>query len=123
MLDISFSDLPNQTWVSFSSSVTNLAPHLAQRGILSARLRQQLEELDKPFFYDLSNLDQGAKIAIQLDSDLLIINVDKDRVYSESTFVFLLWMFFVYIISMNRIYRETSYFIVLKDILFDNLIP
>ncbi len=65
-----------------------------QRGILSKRLRQALEELDKPFLYDLSNLDKGAKIAIQLNDDLLIINVDKDRIYSESAFVFLLWMIF-----------------------------
>ena len=64
------------------------------RGILSFRLRQALEELNKPFFYDLSNLDQGAKIAIQLNQDLLIINVNKDRLYSESAFVFLLWMIF-----------------------------
>ena len=49
-----------------------------ERGILSRRLRQALNELNKPFFYDLSNLDQGAKIAIQLNQDLLIINVNKD---------------------------------------------
>ena len=65
-----------------------------ERGILSRRLRQQLEELKKPYIYDLRNLDQGAKIAIQLNQDLLIINVDKDRLYSESAFVFLLWMIF-----------------------------
>ena len=65
-----------------------------ERGILTRRLRQALEELNKPFFYDLSNLDQGAKIAIQLNQDLLFINVDKDRLYSESAFVFLLWMIF-----------------------------
>jgi len=65
-----------------------------ERGILSRRLRQQLEELKKPYIYDLSNLDQGAKIVIQLNQDLLIINVDKDRLYNESAFVFLLWMIF-----------------------------
>ena len=64
------------------------------RGILSARLKQALQNLDKPFIYNLSNLDKGATIAIQLDNDLLIINVDKDRLYSESAFVFLLWMIF-----------------------------
>ena len=64
------------------------------RGILSNRLRQALEELKKPFFYDLSNLNQGAKIAIQLNNDLLIINVHKDRLYSGAAFVFLLWMMF-----------------------------
>ena len=70
------------------------------RGILSFRLRQALEGLKKPFFYDLSNLDQGAKIAIQLDQDLLIINVNKDRLYSESAFVFLLWMIFASLVLL-----------------------
>ena len=64
------------------------------RGILSNRLQQSLEGLKKPFFYDVSNLNEGAKIAIQLDKNLLIINVHKDRLYSGSAFVFLLWMFF-----------------------------
>ena len=81
---------------------TNLNPlsFRAQRGILPKRLQQALEELNKPFFYDLSNLNQGVKIAIQLDNDLLIINVHKDRLYSGSAFVFLLWMFFVSIIFL-----------------------
>ncbi len=75
---------------------TNLNPlsFRAQRGILPQRLQQALEELNKPFFYDISNLDQGVKIAIQLNQDLLLLNVDKDRLYSGSAFVFLLWMFF-----------------------------
>ena len=75
---------------------TNLNPlsFKSQRGILSKRLKQSLKNLNKPNIYDVSNLDKGAKIAIQLDNDLLIITVDKDRLYSESAFVFLLWMFF-----------------------------
>tara|TARA_B100000700_G_scaffold327986_1_gene444273 strand:+ start:210 stop:1505 length:1296 start_codon:yes stop_codon:yes gene_type:complete len=75
---------------------TNLNPlsFRAQRGILPKRLQQALEELNKPFFYDISNLDQGVKIAIQLNQDLLLLNVNKDRLYSGSAFVFLLWMFF-----------------------------
>ena len=81
---------------------TNLNPlsFRPARGILSFRLRQALEELDKPFFYDLNNLDQGAKIAIQLNQDLLIINVNKDRLYSESAFVFLLWMMFASLVLL-----------------------
>ena len=81
---------------------TNLNPlsFRPARGILSFRLRQALEELNKPFFYDLSNLDQGAKIAIQLDQDLLIINVNKDRLYNESAFVFLLWMIFASLVLL-----------------------
>ena len=71
-----------------------------QRGILSRRLQQSLEELERPFFYDLSNLEKGAAIAIQLNNDLLIISVHKDRLYNESAFVFLLWMFFASLILL-----------------------
>jgi len=75
-----------------------------QRGILSKRLRQALEELNIPFLYDLSNLDKGAIIALQLNNDLLIVTVNKDRLYSESAFVFLLWMFFASLILLIMSY-------------------
>mgnify|MGYP006176425809 CR=1 FL=1 len=75
-----------------------------QRGILAKRLQQALEELNRPFFYDLNNLDKGAKIIIKLNTDLLIITVDKDRLYSESAFVFLLWMFFASFILLIMAY-------------------
>ena len=52
-----------------------------QRGILSERLSESLKELGYPFFYDLRDLATGAKIAIQLENDLIIINVNKDRLY------------------------------------------
>ena len=77
----------------------------SSRGILSRRLQQALENLNKPFFYDLSNIDKGAKIAIQLNQDLLIINVHKDRLYSGSAFVFLLWMLFASIILLLLAYH------------------
>ena len=83
----------------------------AESGILSKRLNQALEELDKPFFYDVSNIDKGAKIAILLDNNFLIINVNKDRLYSESAFVFLLWMIFASLILLFF-----SYFFMSKQI-------
>ncbi len=64
------------------------------RGILSTRLKQALEDLNRPFFYDLSNLNQGVRIEIQRYNDLIVFNVHKDRLYSGSAFVFLLWMIF-----------------------------
>ncbi len=82
-----------------------------ESGILSKRLNQALEELDKPFFYDVSNIDKGAKIAILLDNNFLIINVNKDRLYSESAFVFLLWMIFASLILLFF-----SYFFMSKQI-------
>ena len=67
-------------------------------GILSNRLNQSLSNLKRKFDYDLSNLEEGVLIYIQIDEDILEINVDKDRLYSESAFVFLLWMIFASII-------------------------
>ena len=67
-------------------------------GILSKRLNQSLSNLKKKFDYDLSNLEEGVLIYIQINEDILEIIVDKDRLYSESAFVFLLWMIFASII-------------------------
>jgi len=85
---------------------TNLTPlsFRSKRGILSSRLEQALDELNRPYFYDISNLNKGAKIALQLKDDLLIVKVDKDRLYSESAFVFLLWMFFTSLILLISAY-------------------
>ena len=85
---------------------TNLNPlsFRTQRGILSKTLQQALEGLNRPFVYDLSNLDKGAIITLQFKKDLLIITVDKDRIYSESAFVFLLWMFFTSLILLILAY-------------------
>ncbi len=74
------------------------------RGILSKRLEQSLKNLDRPFSYDLSNLENGVLITIQLNKKLLNINVNKDRLYSESAFVFLLWMIFASLILLFMSY-------------------
>ena len=75
-----------------------------QRGILSKRLKQALNEINIPFSYDLTNLDKGAIISLQINTDLLQITVDKDRLYSESAFVFLIWMFFASLILLFLAY-------------------
>ena len=93
-----------------NSKVDNII-FIEQRGILSKRLKQALIEIKKPFTYDLSNIDMGVKIVIQLDKDLLLVNVDKDRLYSETAFVFLLWMIFASIILLI-----ISYFLMNKQI-------
>ncbi len=83
-----------------------------QRGILSNRLKQALIELDIPFFYDLSNIDEGVEIILQIQENKhLVINVDKDRLYSETAFVFLLWMLFASILLLLF-----SYFFMNKQI-------
>ena len=93
-----------------NSIIDNLA-YKEQRGILSNRLKQGLINLKKPFVYDLSNIDNGVMIVIQLDNNLLIINVDKDRLYSETAFVFLLWMIFASVVLLFF-----SYFFMNKQI-------
>ena len=93
------------------NSIINKIKVKEQRGILSKRLNQALLDLKKPFTYNLSNLEEGVKIVIQLDKDLLIIKVDKDRLYSETAFVFLLWMIFASIVLLYF-----SYFFMNKQI-------
>ena len=73
-------------------------------GILSNRLNQSLSNLKKKFDYDLSNLEEGVLIYIQIEEDILEINVDKDRLYSETAFVFLLWMIFASLILLFMSY-------------------
>jgi len=94
-----------------NNSIINNTAFKEQRGILSNRLKQGLINLKKPFVYDLSNIDNGVMIVIQLDNNLLIINVDKDRLYSETAFVFLLWMIFASVILLFF-----SYFFMNKQI-------
>ena len=91
--------------------MTNPFSRNINRGILSKRLKQALENLDKSFFYDLSNIEKGVLIMIQLENELLIINVDKDRLYSETAFVFLLWMIFSSLILLLM-----SYFLMNKQL-------
>ena len=91
--------------------ILNYLTNNINRGILSKRLRQSLEELDKPFIYDLSDLNQGVLISIQMRDRLLIINVDKDRLFSQTAFVFLLWMIFASLVLLLM-----SYFLMNKQL-------
>ena len=102
-INIAKEDFKMDVEYQFNKNLNSLSFQV-QRGILSKRMQQALEELNRPFFYDLSNLDKGARIALQFNKDLLIITVNKDRLYSESAFVFLLWMFFVSFILLILAY-------------------
>ena len=109
-IEIAEKDFKMKINIQKNSKVDNII-FIDQRGILSQRLNQALININKPFTYDLSNIDKGVKIVIQLDKDLLLINVDKDRLYSETAFVFLLWMIFASIILLI-----VSYFLMSKQI-------
>ena len=109
-INIAKEDFKMQISIKENSGIENIV-FQEQRGILSKRLKQALINLDKPFAYDLNNIDQGVKIIIKLNKNLLIINVDKDRLYSETAFVFLLWMIFASILLLIF-----SYFLMNKQI-------
>jgi len=109
-IKIAKEDFKMKIIIQNNSIIDNLA-YKEQRGILSNRLNQGLINLKKPFVYDLSNIDNGVVIVIQLDNNLLIINVDKDRLYSETAFVFLLWMIFASVVLLFF-----SYFFMNKQI-------
>ena len=109
-MEIAEKDFKMKINIQKNSNVDNII-FIDQRGILSKRLNQALININKPFTYDLSNIDKGVKIVIQLNKDLLLINVDKDRLYSETAFVFLLWMIFASIILLI-----ISYFLMSKQI-------
>ena len=89
----------------------NINSMKSNRGILAKRLDQSLSNLNIPFTFDISNLESGVIINIQLEDKLLIINVNKDRLYSESAFVFLLWMIFASLILLMM-----SYFLMNKQL-------
>ena len=108
--NIAKKDFKMEINIKKDESINPLSKNIS-RGILSRRLDQSLTNLDKPFSYDLSNLERGVIIKIQLDNELLIINVDKDRLYSETAFVFLLWMIFASLILLFM-----SYFLMSKQL-------
>lgn len=109
-INIAKEDFKMEINIQEDSKIDNIV-FLEQRGILSKRLKQSLINLKMPFAYDLSNIDNGVKIIIQLNNNLLFIKVNKDRLYSETAFVFLLWMIFASIILLFF-----SYFFMNKQI-------
>ena len=72
-INIAKDDFKMKINIQKNSNIDNII-FLEQRGILSKRLKQALINLKKPFAYDLSNIDDGVKIIIQLDQDLLFLS-------------------------------------------------
>ncbi len=92
----------------YSGEIKDPSSGKLKRGILAKRLNQSLENLNKEFIFDTSNIENGVLIIVQLDEKLLSINVDKDRLYSETAFVFLLWMIFASLILLIMSYLLMS---------------
>ena len=74
-IEIAEKDFKMKINIQKNSIVDNII-FIDQRGILSQRLNQALINIKKPFTYDLSNIDNGVKIVIQLDKDLHLLKAD-----------------------------------------------
>ena len=98
-LDLNEAKLLSQKHFNFKiklleNEFLNVKDFKPKKRILERRLSDELKRLNKEFVFDTTNLESGLKIKIQVNNDILIINVDKDRLYSGRAFVFILWMIF-----------------------------
>ena len=98
-LDLNEAKLLSQKHFNFEiklleNEFLNVKDFKPKKRILERRLSDELKRLNKEFVFDTTNLESGLKIKIQVNNDILIINVDKDRLYSGRAFVFILWMIF-----------------------------
>ena len=96
-LNIEEAKLISQKYFNFQikllkNEFLNIKDFKPKKRVLDKRLSQALKDLNKEFVFDSTNLEQGLKIKIQLDNDILIVNVDKDRLFSGRAFVFIIWM-------------------------------
>ena len=76
----------------------NVKDFKPKKRVFENRLSSELKLLNREFVFDSRDLESGLKIKIQVENNILIINVDKDRLYSGRAFVFILWMIFSSII-------------------------
>ena len=76
----------------------NVKDFKPKKSVLDRRLSDELKLLNKEFVFDSTNIKSGLKIKIQVENNILIIDVNKDRLYSDRAFVFILWMIFSSII-------------------------
>ncbi len=78
----------------------NVKDFKPKKRVLDKRLSEELKLLNREFVFDSNDLNLGLKIKIQVEENILIIIVDKDRLYSGRAFVFILWMIFSSIILL-----------------------
>ncbi|HLY47375.1 MAG TPA: ATP-binding protein [Stellaceae bacterium] len=62
-------------------------------GTLETQLRRALlKRVDRPFTIDAGGGSQNVVIDIQLGRDLIVVNVPLSRLYTPTTYIFILWM-------------------------------
>ena len=70
----------------------NVAPEIGG-GILDRRLSKALEEqVARPFHMDTWSFDRNVRIAVQLPNGVLDVLVSRERLFSSTTYIFVMWM-------------------------------
>ncbi len=66
---------------------------IAGTGLLERKLKRALtERLKYPFRIDTRSLEEHVKIEVQLPDRVLRVLVDRDRLFSSTTYIFIIWM-------------------------------
>ena len=70
----------------------NVAPEIG-RGILDRRLSKALaEQIKRPFHMDTWTYDRQVRIKVQLSDGVLDVFVSRERLFSSTTYIFIMWM-------------------------------
>jgi len=70
----------------------NVAPEIGD-GILDRRLSKALEErVRRPFHMDSWTYDRQVRIKVQLPNGVLDVFVSRERLFSSTTYIFVMWM-------------------------------
>jgi two-component system osmolarity sensor histidine kinase EnvZ len=70
----------------------NVAPEIGS-GILDRRLSKALEEqIRRPFHMDTWTYDRQVRIKVQLPDGVLDVFVSRERLFSSTTYIFIMWM-------------------------------
>ncbi len=70
----------------------NVAPEIGS-GVLDRRLSKALDEqIKRPFHMDTRTYDRQVRIKVQLANGVLDVFVSRERLFSSTTYIFVMWM-------------------------------
>lgn len=76
-----------------TGGILHNAPQAAPAGIMDAALYGSLRErVQRPFTVDSASLDREILIRVQLSDGLLDVYVSRKRLFTSTTYIFVLWM-------------------------------
>ena len=74
------------------ATLPEVAPPVG-RSILERRLAWALEsQLNRPFHIDTKGYERKVKISVQLEEGVLEVFTSRDRLFSSTTYIFIMWM-------------------------------